>query len=76
MGNKDESQIHHVFFQEAEEDVDNDEIQEATGQLLSQLWPHLYFIFFWQVEDLAHQQVECPDIEVLSNVSEKEVKIL
>ena len=25
------SQIHHVFFQEAEEDVDNDEIQEATG---------------------------------------------
>ena len=25
------AQIHHVFFQEAEEDVDNDEIQEATG---------------------------------------------
>ena len=28
---KDGSQIHHVFFQEGEEDVDNDEIQEATG---------------------------------------------
>ena len=27
--------------------------------------------FFWQVEDLA-QQAECSDIEVLSNVSEKE----
>ena len=30
------------------------------------------FSFFWQVEDLA-EQAECPDIEVLSNVSEKEV---
>ena len=29
--------------------------------------------FFWQVEDLA-QQAECPDIEVLPDVSEKEVK--
>ena len=25
------AQIHHVFFQEVEEHVDNDEIQEATG---------------------------------------------
>ena len=33
----------------------------------------MYFLFFCQVEDLA-QQAECPDIEVLSNVSEKEVK--
>ena len=31
------------------------------------------FYLFWQVEDLA-QQAECPDIEVLLNVSEKEVK--
>ena len=31
------------------------------------------FYLFWQVEDLA-QQVECPDIEVSPNVSEKEVK--
>ena len=28
---KEGSQIHHVFFQEAGEDVDDDEIQEATG---------------------------------------------
>ena len=65
---------HHVFFQEVEEDVDNDEIQEATGQLLFQFWPLLYFIFFWQVEDLA-QQVESSNIEVLPNVSENEVNI-
>ena len=32
---------------------------------------HQERFFFWQVEDLA-QQVECPDIEALPNVSEKE----
>ena len=27
----DQKKTHHVFFQEADEDVDDDEIQEATG---------------------------------------------
>ena len=70
---KDGSQIHHVFFQEVEEDVDNDEIQEATEQLLSNSDLICILSLFWQVEDLA-QQAECPDIEVFPDVSEKEVK--
>ena len=69
---KDESQIHHVFFQEVEEDVDNDEIQEATVVSILTSYRSVFYLF-WQVEDLA-QQAECPDIEVSPNVSEKEVK--
>ena len=40
--------------------------------VVSILTSSVFYLFFWQVEDLA-QQAECPDIEVLSNLSEKEV---
>ena len=69
---KDESQIHHVFFQEAEEDVDNNDIQEATGVDSCFLNFDLICIlsFFGRLKIL---QVESSNIEVLPNESENGV---
>ena len=48
---------HPVFFQEVKEDVDDDEIQEATGQLLSQFCPYLYFLFFGRLKILPSKWI-------------------